>query len=106
MSSIPVSVAIKGVVVGSISVETDGEPSIVVTWKTGESMTIAGPAVLVFRYGYRTILIYWDGVVLRERTDYTVSFEFPRCAPLVHSNASDFCSISPVYYVGWYNALE
>ena len=94
MVSVPVDVAIKGVTVGHIVVHTGDNPAIVVTWKTGESMRIVGPAVLVFRHGHRSVLIYWDGVVLRQRTEDTVSHEFPRCAPLVHSDAMDFCSVT------------
>jgi hypothetical protein len=93
MSDVTVSVSIKGVVVGTITLESDGNPSITVTWKTGESMVVTGPAMLLFHHGYRTIILYWDGVVLRDRTNYTVSEKFPRCAYCVHSNASEFCTV-------------
>lgn len=91
MGSLYINVVIKGVSVGTIEVESDGEPSITVRWKTGQSMVITGPAMLVFRYRHRSIVLYWDGVILRDRTPYTVSSEFPLCAPFVHANPAPFC---------------
>ena len=103
MGDVYVVVSIKGRFVGSVTVQSDGEPSIFVRWKTGESMYITGPAMLVFRHGHRTIILYWDGVVLRDRTQYTCDDEFPRCAPCIHANASEFCEASSTIGGFWFD---
>lgn len=102
MGDVYVVVSIKGKFVGSVTVQSDGEPSIYVRWKTRESMYITGPAMLVFRHGYRTIILYWDGVKLCDRSK-TTSAAFPQSAYCVHANASEFCEASSTIGGFWFD---